>query len=56
MAPRIVQHELWATACTGFFGFLRAADLTILSLVAYDAGVDLSLSDVALDSLVIPLK
>lgn len=41
---------LWAAVCTGFFGFLRAAEFTTPSLAAYDKNVHLSFSDVALDS------
>ena len=41
---------LWAAACVGFFGFLRAGEFTIPSSNAYDPEVHLSLADVALDS------
>ena len=41
---------LWAASCTGFFGFLRAAEFTTPSKAAYDPGAHLSLSDVALAS------
>ena len=41
---------LWAAACTGFFGFLRAGEFTIQSPQSYDPEVHLSLSDLALDS------
>ena len=41
---------LWAACCTGFFGFLRAAEFTVQSLDSYDPGAHLSLADVAIDS------
>lgn len=41
---------LWAAACTGFFGFLRAGEFTVPSADAYDPASHLSLNDVALDS------
>ena len=41
---------LWAAACVGFFGFLRAGEFTSPSLNAFDPEVHLCLSDVALDS------
>jgi hypothetical protein len=41
---------LWAAACTGFFGFLRASELTVPSSQAYDPDVHLSLGDLAIDS------
>ena len=41
---------LWAAACTGFFGFLRAGEFTVPSLTSYDPAVHLSLADVAIDS------
>ena len=41
---------LWAAACTGFFGFLRAGELTVPSSQAYDPDVHLSLGDLAIDS------
>ena len=41
---------LWAAACTGFFGFLRAGEFTVPSPKAYDPEVHLSLADVAIDS------
>ena len=41
---------LWAAACTGFFGFLRAGEFTVPSAEAYDPASHLSLSDVALDN------
>ena len=41
---------LWATACIGFFGLLRAGEFLCSSLEKYDPAVHLSLADVALDS------
>ena len=41
---------LRAAACVGFFGFLRAAGFTVLTLQGYHPEVHLSLQDVAIDS------
>ena len=41
---------LWAAACTGFFGFLRAGEFTVPSVGDYDPEVHLSIGDIALDS------
>ena len=41
---------LWAAACVGFFGFLRAGEFTSPSANAFDPEVHLGLSDIALDS------
>ena len=40
---------LWAAACTGFFGFLRAGEFTVPSAGTYDREVHLSLNDLATD-------
>ena len=41
---------LWAAACVGFFGFLRAGEFTSPSANAFNPEVHLGLSDIALDS------
>lgn len=41
---------IWAAACTGFFGFLRAGEFLCPSPQEYDPTVHLSLADVALDN------
>ena len=41
---------LWATACIGLFGFLRAKEFTVPTAQSYDQEVHLSLQDVAIDS------
>ena len=41
---------LWAAACTGFFGFLRAGEFTVPTAGAYDKDIHLSLGDLATDS------
>ena len=46
--PELVT--VWAAVCTGLLGFLRAGEFTVPSLESHDAGVHLSLSDIALDS------
>ena len=45
---------LWAAACVGFFGFLRAGEFTVFSTETYDPEVHLNLADLALDSHVEP--
>ena len=41
---------LWAAACVGFFGFLRAGEFTAPSAESFDPEVHLCFSDLALDS------
>ena len=45
---------LWAAACTGFFGFLRAGEFTVPSASSYDKEVHLNLHDLATDSHICP--
>ena len=47
-------HMLWAAACTGFFGFLRAGEFTVPTPGAYDNQVHLNLDDLAIDSRTAP--
>ena len=48
--PHADGTMLWAAACTGFFGFLRAGEFTVPSPATYDPEVHLNLADLALDS------
>ena len=41
---------VWAACCVCFFGFLRAGEIVVPSLSAYDPSVHLSFGDVTLDS------
>ena len=52
LAPPVQPDTLmlWAAACIGFFGFLRAGEFTVPSPEAYDPEVHLNLGDLALDS------
>ena len=45
---------LWAAACTGFFGFLRAGEFTVPSVQDYDPEVHLSIADIAVDNHSVP--
>ena len=48
--PHEAGTMLWAAACTGFFGFLRAGEFTVPSPAMYDPEIHLNLGDLALDS------
>ena len=41
---------LWAACCLGFFGFLRAGEFTVPSLVSFDCSTHLAVGDLAVDS------
>ena len=52
-ASRVDKRDammLWAACCLGFFGFLRAGEFTIPSLVIFDPSTHLTVNDVAVDS------
>ncbi len=50
-APSHDQLMLWAAACTCFFGFLRARELTVPSEATFDPTVHLCVWDVSVDSI-----
>ncbi len=41
---------LWAACCLAFFGFMRAAELTVPSDQGYDPTIHLSLGDISVDN------
>ena len=45
---------LWAAACVCFFGFFRSGEITVPSTNSYDAGVHLSMADLAVDNATTP--
>ena len=52
-ASRVDKRDammLWAACCLGFFGFLRAGEFTLQSLVIFDPSTHLTVNDVAVDS------
>ena len=45
---------VWVAACTCFFGFLRAGELTVPTETAFDPAVHLCLADVSIDCIANP--
>ena len=43
---KLDRKMIWAACCLGFFGFLRAGEMTVRT---YDASVQLSFTDIAVD-------
>ena len=41
-SARAATYDIWAVACTCFFGFLRSGEATVATLSGYDARVHLS--------------
>lgn len=52
---KIFDHAtLWAACCLAYFGFLRSAEFTVPNMQSYASDIHLSLTDIAVDSMVNP--